>query len=45
MRELSQSDYRLQVYPTRFSWCIAEAFRLVAIAGFIALFARVLGFW
>jgi hypothetical protein len=42
-RQLSSQRHELQLYPSRFSWCVAEAFRLVAIAGFIALMARVLG--
>jgi hypothetical protein len=45
MRELSGYRHEITIYPTRFSWCIAEAFRLAAIAGLIALIARVLGFW
>lgn len=44
MRELSSQRHELQIYPTRFSWCVHEAFRLAAIAGFIALMAKVLGF-
>lgn len=45
MRELAREDHRLQVYPSRFSWCVHEAFRLVAIAGGVALLAKALGVW
>jgi hypothetical protein len=43
MRELSSQRHELQIYPSRFSWCVCEAIRLVAIAGGIALMAKVLG--
>lgn len=45
MRELSGYRHEITIYPSRFSWCVHEAFRLVAIAGFIALVAKVGGFW
>lgn len=45
MRTLTSQRHELQLYPSRFAWCVQEAFRLAAIAGFIALFAKVVGFW